>query len=548
MAYFDSNGYRLYEIYLSSNNSFIAQGNTGYNAAFFQTSNTSNKNLGDANNPIEKMISSNYPTLYDNIFDRTQDAVLNYSFIAGTNNDRDITWDIHLNMHSEFVHDISQYVTFKNSYVSKSYSTNIASITDTFAAPSYSDIAIRVRVYGVIIIGTDKTPIAIGYCTICSSVMASGNERKYTIMQFGGFSFIGCYTITTDNGTYPVVFTPPPERDLDNSSDTNINGGYGTGNNPTNSIDVPTLPTFSFNSAGSQLYKLTHAQMTAFTSWLWSSDWQDNIKKIRTNPIENIIGVAIIDIDVSGTTQVIKLGNLETEVQAQAVNNWITIDCGAISLDEYYGSFADYEPFIATTLYLPKVGFVQIPADVCMNNTIKVVYNIELSSGEGLCFVYITDKRDGFSYVYNTYSCTVTGNIPLSASDHTQQLVASANFALNTTTAIASTMAGVPSNYNLLSGALNVATAKNPTTTTGRVGNMSAMMCVKKPYLLINRTNLAKPASFQENNGYLINYTAKIQGHTGFLKTRDYHCEFNAPYNHRAELERLLDGGVIING
>ena len=45
----------------------------------------------------------------------------------------------------------------------------------------------------------------------------------------------------------------------------------------------------------------------------------------------------------------------------------------------------------------------------------------------------------------------------------------------------------------------------------------------------------------------MINYTAKIGGHTGFLQTRDYHCEFNAPYNHRSEIENLLNGGVIIN-
>ena len=76
---------------------------------------------------------------------------------------------------------------------------------------------------------------------------------------------------------------------------------------------------------------------------------------------------------------------------------------------------------------------------------------------------------------------------------------------------------------------------------------MSAIMCYKKPYLLINRTNLTKPSSFQENNGYLINYTAKISGHTGFLKTRDFHAEFDAPYNHKAEIERLLNEGVFIN-
>ena len=98
-----------------------------------------------------------------------------------------------------------------------------------------------------------------------------------------------------------------------------------------------------------------------------------------------------------------------------------------------------------------------------------------------------------------------------------------------------------------LSSCIDVATTKNPTQTKGNIGNMSAILCYKKPYIMINRTNLTKPSSFQENNGYMINYTAKIGGHTGFLKTRDYHCEFNAPFNHRAEIENLLNGGVIIN-
>ena len=252
MAYFDSNGYRLYEIYLSDSNKFKSPSTTGNNAVFFQTSNTSNKYLGNANNPIEKMIASNYPTIYDNIFDRTKDEVFNYSFIAGTNNGKDITWNIHLNIHSEFKHDTSQYIKFENSYISKSYSDNTQIITDTFAAPSYSDIAIRIRIYGVVIIDTNNTPIATGYCTIASSVMKSGNERNYTIMKFMSWSFIGCYTTTIDNGTYPVIFTPPAERYLDNSSNTNINGRYGTGINPTDTKEVPKIPTFSFNSAGNQ--------------------------------------------------------------------------------------------------------------------------------------------------------------------------------------------------------------------------------------------------------------------------------------------------------
>ena len=206
----------------------------------------------------------------------------------------------------------------------------------------------------------------------------------------------------------------------------------------------------------------------------------------------------------------------------------------------------------ATTLYLPKVGFVQIPADVVVNNSINVVYHVELTSGEGMCFVVLTSKRDGFSYVWNTYTCHVTSNIMLSAQDHTQQLTALGNAIINTTAQVSGAIANPATAPSAIAGiassCLDVAATKNPTLTRGNIGNMSASMCFKKPYLMINRTNLTKPSSFRENNGQLINYTAKISEHTGFLKTRDFHAEFNAPYSHKVEIERIMNEGVFING
>lgn len=323
---------------------------------------------------------------------------------------------------------------------------------------------------------------------------------------------------------------------------------------PTDNIDIPNLPIINMSDTGATLYSLNAVQMKAFRSWLWTTDWVENLKKIRTDPMQNIIGISITDVPISsGLNALIYVGNVASTVEANVISNsFVELDCGSISLTEYYGTFADYEPFCATTLYLPKVGFVQIPADVCINNTIHIVYHIELSSGEGLCYVQLISKRDGFIYIWNTYTCHINSNITLSAQDHSQQLVALSNAIINTSTSTAGAIANPATSTNaaasIASNCLNIATTKNPTQTRGNIGNMSAIMCYKKPYLLINRTNLAKPSSFQENNGYLINYTAKISGHTGFLKTRDFHAEFDAPYNHKAEIERLLNEGVFING
>ena len=407
--------------------------------------------------------------------------------------------------------------------------------------------SIDIRKFGFAILQNDELT-GIAYCSMALSIR-NGIEYWNEIYQLqSSYATLICTTRTYKGVNYTLYGAD--ERDLDNTNNTEQGGGYGTGVLPTDNINVPTLPQIDMTATGAVLYKVTEQQMIAFRKWLWSSDWQDNIKKIRTDPMQNIIGVSIADLDITTSAESdIYLGNVKSDAKGSIItNSFAELDCGTITLNEYYGTFADYEPFAATTLYLPKVGFVQIPADVVMNNSIKVVYHIELSSGEGLCYVYITNTRDGFSYVWNTYTCHITSNIVLSAQDHTQQLTALGSAIVNTSVAAAGAIAN-PFNAvtNTLSSCIDVATTKNPTMTKGNVGNMSAILCYKKPYIMINRTNLTKPSSFQENNGYMINYTAKIGGHTGFLQTRDYHCEFNAPYNHRTEIENLLNGGVIIN-
>lgn len=436
---------------------------------------------------------------------------------------------------------------------SNSVNSNIASVDyiNWQGATGRNITYLVFKQYGILALDTNNNILGVVYTTIGYNIYKDGTIGNFRPLGDGyTWDYFGVKQGTWDNIIiYPLGYT---SKDLDNTSNTTIGGGFGSGNNPHDTIEIPQLPNLVLSNTGSSLYALTPAEMLAFSSWLWTSDWTDNIKKLRTDPMQNIIGVSIVDIPLTGNASTIHVGNLNSGVNAQLVNNWVSVDCGNINVEEYYGTFADYEPYIALTLYMPKVGFVQIPADAVVNNSIKVVYNVELSSGEGLCYVYIVNNRDNFSYVYNTYTCHVSANVALSASDHTQQISAIINASINTVAAVGGAIAtGGATAGNaattVASSALNVATTKNPTQTKGNFGNFGTLMCVKKPYLIINRTNLTKPSSFQENNGYMINYTAIIGGHTGFLQTRDYHCEFNAPYNHRTEIENLLNGGVIIN-
>lgn len=449
-------------------------------------------------------------------------------------------------------HDPDDYYIDGSGNASNSVNSNTASSDLSWQGSVSSDTVFFVfKQYGILALDTNNNILGVVYTTIGYNIYKDGTTGHFKPLgDTWGWDYFGGKQDKWDNIIiYPLGYT---SKDLDNTSNTTIGGGYGSGNNPHDTIEIPQLPNLVLSNTGSSLYALTSNEMLAFSSWLWTSDWTENIKKLRTDPMQNIIGISVIDISLTGNASTIYVGNLNSGVNANLVNNWVSVDCGSINVEEYYGTFADYEPYIALTLYLPKVGFVQIPADAVVNNSIKVVYNVELSSGEGLCYVYIVNNRDNFSYVYNTYTCHVSANVALSASDHTQQISAIINASINTVAAVGGAIAtgGATAGSaatTVASSALNVATTKTPTQTKGNFGNFGTLMCVKKPYLIINRTNLTKPSSFQENNGYMINYTATIGGHTGFLQTRDYHCEFNAPYKHRAEIENILNGGIIIN-
>lgn len=322
-------------------------------------------------------------------------------------------------------------------------------------------------------------------------------------------------------------------------------GGYGNGTNPTDNILIPDLPNIDINYTGSSLYALTSEQITQFTKYLWTSDWTDNIHKLHTNPMDNIISIGLCDIPITGSASNIVLGNLSTGINATLIKRWWELDCGSISIDEYYGTFADYEPYVKYTLYLPKIGFVSIPADVITNNIITIKYHVELSSGEGICYVMVKNKRNGFSYIYNTYTCNCVSTVALSATNYTNLLQAKIGAVTNVASGI---MSGNPVNAvgNAVSSAINVATTKTPTETRGGLGNFSSLLCYKTPYLLVNATYLTKPSEYKINNGHASYLTIKISNLSGYVKTLNYHTNFECPQEVKKEIEELMNGGVYI--
>lgn len=322
-------------------------------------------------------------------------------------------------------------------------------------------------------------------------------------------------------------------------------GGYGEKTGSKDNVTIPNKPTLTLHNSGVRTYVLDTQQMHDFTQWLWTSDWQDNIKKIRSNPMENIINIGLIDTSIPSTASSIIVGNVSTSIQAGETEGFLDIECGSITIPEYYGNYADFEPFSNYKIYLPKIGFVNLPTDEIINNTITITYRIELSTGEGICIIEIYNTREHFKYIYNILPCQCVSTLPLTASDNTQRITSTINMVQGIAGGI---LHGNPTSIaeSSINGALNVALSKNPTEIYGKVGNMGALMSNKRPFVIGTCTNIVVPNEYGKNNGYLTYKTFQINSLSGYCKALNYHANFEAPMECLVEIENILNSGFYI--
>ena len=322
-------------------------------------------------------------------------------------------------------------------------------------------------------------------------------------------------------------------------------GGYGNKSGSKDKVNIPNKPTINLNNSGVRTYVLDAQQMRDFTDWLWSSDWQDNIKKLRNNPMENIINVGLIDTTIPSTGSSIVVGNVSSTVSAGECEVFLDVYCGSVTIPEYYGNYVDFEPFSNYKIFLPKIGFVNLPTDEIINNTIYITYRIDLSSGEGICIIEIYNTRENFRYIYNILPCQCVSSIPLTASDNTQRITSTINMVQGITSGV---LHGNPTSIaeSGINGALNVALSKNPTEIYGKVGNMGALMSNKKPFIIGTCTNIIIPSEYGKNNGFLTYKTHQLKSLEGYCKTINYHAEFEAPKDCLVEIENILNSGFYI--
>lgn len=329
--------------------------------------------------------------------------------------------------------------------------------------------------------------------------------------------------------------------DMDSSIKDAISSSGSTGSDTPNPPDTgdgnsPTIvPPVGKASSLWSIYNPTLEQVNQFGSWLWSSNFVEQLKKLFSDPMQAIIGLHKVYSPVQTSGQgTIKCGYLDSGVPSKLVSEqYITVDCGSVDLQEYFGNVFDYPPYTEVSIYLPFIGIRQLdPSDV-MRSTISVKYRIDVLTGA--CLAEVNVQRDAAGGTLYTFSGDAAVRYPVSSGSYM---------------GIVSGLIGVATSVvsgNLLPALGGVARLHTNVERSGSFTGNSGAMGSKVPYLIISRPQTAMADKFETLSGYPSNTYTLLSNCKGFTQVKYCHVEnLSATETEKKEIERLLKEGVIL--
>lgn len=316
---------------------------------------------------------------------------------------------------------------------------------------------------------------------------------------------------------------------------------------PTPVIPDPTPTTLSSNKLFT-VYNPSDSELNSLGAYLWDSSLIETLKKIWQNPLDGIISLIQIYATptISSNTQHIILGYLDSNVDAHTVTSqFVTLDCGSVTLNEVNQNVGDYIPYTSLHVFLPFIGIVELDVNECMRGTINIKYRIDVYTGTCLAVINVTrsgDLPNGGTIYQFTGNCSQ--QIPLTSG--------SANGLLNTLVtgigACVAVGAGGGSGAVMGGGAMLSALSKEMVhvSHSGNMGANAGILGNKKPYLIIGRAKPYNATEYSKYIGYPSNKTVYVGNCSGFIKCKADRFISIATDEEMTEIISLLHGGVIV--
>lgn len=357
----------------------------------------------------------------------------------------------------------------------------------------------------------------------------------------------------TGNGDYDYSYTPVPIPDLPDTSTSVIGTGF---------INI---------------YHPTKTQIQNLGKYMYSSFMSlETIAKAYSNPMDYIQAILMLPIPSDkmpdGTSSKVYVANKNTGLTwKQLTTQWISMNCGTLTIKEPTKTYLDYGPYTKLSIYLPFIGIVDVDIDDFLdrrlkNHTITVSYHIDLLTGSFLCYI---SRGDGA--VMYTYSGSCASQLPLSQASYQNVYTDVIQMGLSLATGGAYRMLGkevtnkAGRTYNTTanqqlnstmdagsSAADAVMSAKPDIVRTGNIQGSTGLLSVMYPYLIYSHPYGVWPDHVNKTDRYSLTglpsgMLIKIASLKGFTQIEAVNLEVDgALADEVAEIERTLRDGVII--
>ena len=339
-------------------------------------------------------------------------------------------------------------------------------------------------------------------------------------------------------------FRPSTPDPYDPGGGTEPGGGTGDFDGTGDDIDIPGLPTLSAVDTGFiTLFNPTTGQLRALASYMWSSGFDlDTFKKIFADPMDCILGLSIVPVAVpNGGSKTVNVGNISTGVtMTTAGTQYVSVDCGTLNVNEFWGAYLDYDPYTKAEIYLPYIGTHPIAVDDIMGKAVHVVYHIDILSGACTAFV-----KCGGSVLYE-FIGQCSSSIPITGNDWTNVI----NGVLSVAGAIGTMVATGGATAPMAVGTIATSAVNSLKPNVEKSGSMSGtggMLAVQSPYLILTRPRQALPKNQNKFSGYPSLMTRTLSAVYGYTEIESIHLDgIPATEQELSEIESLLKGGVIL--
>lgn len=342
--------------------------------------------------------------------------------------------------------------------------------------------------------------------------------------------------------------------------DTETGGGTGDFDGTSDDISIPELPTLSATSTNFiTLFNPSLGELQNLANYMWSDLFDlDTFKKIFADPMDCILGLSIVPVAVpSGGSKAVTVGNISTGVTMQVASaQYVSVDCGTLNVNEYWGAYLDYDPYTKAEIYLPYIGTHPIAVDDIMGKAVHVVYHVDILSGA--CTAYV---QCGGSVLYS-FIGQCSASIPITGNDWTNvingvlsiagsigSMVATGGMsapltALQAPVTAAKVGGALATGSSLASTAVN--SLKPSVEKSGSMSGVGGMLAVQTPYIILTRPRQARPKQQNTYTGYPSFITSKLSKLTGYTEIEVIHMDGLTCTDAEAiEIESLLKSGVI---